>query len=109
VALAASPHPDLDALHMCFDDYNSFGVAALQDKYKLGDSEKAAIKTIMFDIIPEVRTIMQRNLHKYKNQDSGNMLKHRTNREIKHCFAKPCEHLLSRRHNEMHLRVLVDK
>jgi arsenate reductase-like glutaredoxin family protein len=72
--LADDPSPNGTALDLCFEDYDNTGIAEHQTKYKLSEIDKSCVKAILFHMTDDVRKIMQRNLHKYKNLDSGAQL-----------------------------------
>ena len=57
----------------CFNEYNTFGVAAVVAKYCLTDLDMSAIKGMVFGVDAGVLAIMETHLHKRKERDSGQL------------------------------------
>jgi hypothetical protein len=52
-------------------DFNSYGVAKDQNKYKIQPQEQAAVKALINGVSKDVLAMMQRHLHKRKEKDAG--------------------------------------
>jgi hypothetical protein len=78
-----------NALKMCFDDYNSFGSAAANTKYKLTEFDMQAITALIFGVDPTVRELMGNHLHKFKERDAGAHTKPTLNYQLLTNFTHP--------------------
>jgi hypothetical protein len=67
----ALPNAREVALQACVDDYNNYGVAQTQQKYRMTDYEFMALRNLIVSVAPDVLILLRKHLDAHKERDAG--------------------------------------